>query len=291
MILTLNIISTDRRINLFEPTLMNIVQYYNKEKIRKSKMFNSIKTYTNADNLKGYHVIPKQFNPNIGHSSQIWFVSMFKLKTLKQIIEVISTYIISNNEREQYDQFVEWKESGYDFDTNNIGISFLEKQWENGVFTTTEYTYEDLQQAQNIMIETMYIINSGGSFYKTTKSLNKIHTPILYKRKALAKNTLGILMISGLVSKSERYKIYKEMTLDRNSDIRYNMRLKGLTDRTDCMKVLKLFAKTIGKDIFFSEHVMSLYYNQTTTQQNDFVIFGQSFYLLVYEGKKAISLF
>ena len=46
--------------------------------------------------------------------------------------------------RKQYDQFLEWKENGYDFETNNIGISFLEKQWEHGVFTTIEYTYEDL---------------------------------------------------------------------------------------------------------------------------------------------------
>ena len=80
------------------------------------------------------------------------------------------------------------------------------------------------------MIETMYTINSGGSFYKTTKSLNKIQTPILYKRKALAKNTLDMLMIYGLVCKSEIYIICKEMTLDRNSDIRHNIWLKGLID-------------------------------------------------------------
>jgi len=132
--------------------------------------------------------------------------------------------------REQYDQFLEWKENGYDFETNNIGISFLEKQWEHGVFTTIEYTYEDLQHAQNIMIETMYTINSGRSFYKTTKSLNKIQTPILYKRKKLAENTLDMLMIYGLVSKSKIYIICKEMTLDRNSDIRHNIWLKGLID-------------------------------------------------------------
>ena len=49
--------------------------------------------------------------------------------------------------------------------------------------------------------------------------------------------------------------------------------MKRIADKTDCMKVLKLFATIIGKYVFL-EHVMSLYYNLTTTQQNDFVIFG-----------------
>ena len=49
--------------------------------------------------------------------------------------------------------------------------------------------------------------------------------------------------------------------------------MKRIADRPDCMKVLKLFATIIVKYVFL-EYVMSLYYNLTTTQQNEFVIFG-----------------
>ena len=94
-----------------------MMKYYNFNEKNKNRNYISMISNDQTENKqysKGYKVITKQFHPYVSYSAQIWFIHILDIANdVHKAIEIISTYVILENELEQYNIFFEWQKRKY----------------------------------------------------------------------------------------------------------------------------------------------------------------------------------
>ena len=234
----------------------------------------------NKQYSKGYKVITKQFHPYVSYSAQIWFIHILDIDDdVHKAIEIISTYVISENELEQYNIFFEWQKKEI-YKNKNVGILYLNTI--SGCILSSKEKNEIIH-IQECILNAINTANNGGSYHSVASMLNKIKTNITHKKEYLVDSIFVIIMISGLIKKIARKKLLKTMDVQEHSVLKRYMTHYGISDKSDCTKVLKWFKSYIGcQDSICSQNIMYLYFSRKKALV-DYIFYKQNIYYLSWD--------
>ena len=271
------------RIKPFQKVLIRMMKYYYLNERYKNRNYLSMISNdqtANNQNSKGYKVITKQFQPYVSYSAQIWFIHILDIPNdVHKAIEIISTYVISENELEQYNIFFDWQKKEI-YKNRNVGILYL-NAISGGLISSKEKN--EIIHIQGCILNAINTANNGGSYHSVASMLKKIKTNITHKKEYLVDSIFVIIMISGLIKRIARKKLLKTMDVQEHSVLKQYMTPYGISDKSDCTKVLKWFKSYIGcQDSICSQNIMYLYFSRKKTLV-DYIFYKQNVYYLSWD--------